>query len=859
MKLPIALSRSWPARILWGLVAAVALFAVGMATARLVLFSYERLAVLAVSCLVSALVSRYHPDVPFTRFKFSMKDVLALWGVLWIGMSGGLLLAAVSATRSAMAFRGRRDESFYRAAVDVVAVYAGSTVFYLSLGYMPYTQGTMVAGDLGFSVSVVTAASLMAATQYLIGCFLRYLFDRFEGAVRINSLIVEHFAFPIVGYFTSLLFAFLTYFTFLRFGTEFGIVLVPIAILGDLAFRVHTARLGQQTRQISEASRIHLATVEALATAIDARDQVGIGHVRRTQIYAIGTGELLGLSEAEISALRTGALLHDIGKLAVPDHILNKPGQLTSSEFEKTKIHASVGGSILERIGFNYPVVPTVKYHHECWDGSGYPEGLKGGNIPLTARILSVADAYDTLRGARPYRPPVNREEACNLLMSGAGVQFDPKIVSIFLKNLWRFDLEIEANGLEYTEQTDEFQHVSDAELASEKRYVEQIKRANKEVFTLYEVARDFSSSANLHETLERFTGRIATFVPFDTCSVFLFEEGGETVIPAHSAGHVSSSFKGRKIRIGEGPTGEVLETRKPVRNANPLRDFSASQHEGVSDYVIMMSLPLIADDKLVGAVSLYSRDQYLRYEREHLRLLETISKMAAEAILKSQQHLITETHALTDPMTGLPNARSLRMHFDKEVSRAQRNDSDFQLLMLDLDGFKAVNDNFGHKVGDRMLKEVGKVILAQLRDYDFLSRYAGDEFVALIGDTQARDVAELCERIERAVGEFTIPVSTDKEAHVGVSVGAASYPENGSSFDELVVEADKAMYARKVARKAECAAEASALAAPEVKLEEVSQFVGPLRVEKIQESELSPDSYVVQLDETHIVSAAVN
>jgi predicted signal transduction protein with EAL and GGDEF domain len=157
------------------------------------------------------------------------------------------------------------------------------------------------------------------------------------------------------------------------------------------------------------------------------------------------------------------------------------------------------------------------------------------------------------------------------------------------------------------------------------------------------------------------------------------------------------------------------------------------------------------------------------------------------------------------------------------------------------------------------MLKEIGKVILEQLRDYDFLSRYAGDEFVALIGDTQARDVAELCERIERAVSEFAIVVSPDKDARVGVSVGAASYPENGLSFDELVVEADRAMYARKVARKAECAAKESALTAPEVRLEEVSQFVGPLRVDTVQDSELSSDAYVVQLDETHIVSAAVN
>jgi putative nucleotidyltransferase with HDIG domain len=179
-------------------------------------------------------------------------------------------------------------------------------------------------------------------------------------------------------------------------------------------------------------------------TAIDARDQVGVGHVRRTQIFAVGIGECLGLSEAEIQALRAGALLHDIGKLAVPDHILNKPGRLTPAEMEKMKIHSSVGASILEKVGFNYPVVPTVKYHHEMWDGGGYPEGLKGENIPLTARILTVADAYDALRGVRSYRDAVSREEARKFLINAAGKQFDPKIVDVFLRNLSRFEQQMD-------------------------------------------------------------------------------------------------------------------------------------------------------------------------------------------------------------------------------------------------------------------------------------------------------------------------------------------------------------------------------------------------------------------------------
>src|SRR5258706_3530815 len=181
-----------------------------------------------------------------------------------------------------------------------------------------------------------------------------------------------------------------------QFGWAVCFVLGPHAAIAILACWLHVRRLAQKTKESTEASRVHLATVEALATAIDARDQVGFGHVRRTQIYAVGIGELLALPESDINALRTGALLHDIGKLAVPDNILNKSGNLTPAELEKTKIHSQVGALILGKVIFGYPVIPTIKYHHECWDGSGYPDGLKASEIPLTARILAVADVFDT-------------------------------------------------------------------------------------------------------------------------------------------------------------------------------------------------------------------------------------------------------------------------------------------------------------------------------------------------------------------------------------------------------------------------------------------------------------------------------
>ncbi len=630
---------------------------------------------------------------------------------------------------------------------------------------------------------------------------------------------------------------------FVGFGLGVGVFVTAMCLLGGLGYRFHVDLLSQKTRQISDASRIHLATVEALATAIDARDQIGIGHVRRTQIFAVGIGRALNLPDGDIEALRTGALLHDIGKLAIPDHILNKPERLTPAELEKTKIHSTVGAAILEKVGFDTPVIPTIKYHHERWDGAGYPEGMKAEEIPLTARILSVADAFDTLRGARPYRPALERDKARKIIQAEAGTRFDPMIVDTLLRNLATFESEIESHGLSY------FNSSAMGKLMVDHHYVEQIKLANREVISLYELAREFSSSLNLDDALGMFARKLGEMIPFDTCAVYLLDGPKRQAAAAHVIGANSEALLSRKVRVGQGATGFALKSRETVQKADPDLDFSYSQTEFVGEYRTLASLPLIADDEMIGAVTVYSSD-LSEYGEEHIRLLETVSHIASEAIGKALKHDEAQTHALTDPMTGLPNARSLQIQFDKEVARASRGSSSFQLLMLDLDGFKAVNDTFGHKVGDMMLKEIGRVIRGQLRDYDFLARYGGDEFVALIPETSADEVVDLCDRIEKAVTEFRLPIEgSDIAPSVGVSLGASGYPKNGETFDQLIVAADKVMYARKANRK-KFQLTHNAMARPMPRSQSAVE----------QENDYSNESLIVDLDESHVMaSSAVN
>lgn len=561
-------------------------------------------------------------------------------------------------------------------------------------------------------------------------------------------------------------------------------------------------RLNAKTQETEELSRIHFATAEALATAIDAKDQTTHCHVRRVQIYAAGMGEVLELSKAEIGALKAGALLHDVGKLAVPAHIVNKPGRLTPAEFEKMKIHTTVGAQILSRIDFPYPVMPIVRHHHEQWDGFGYPDGLKGEQIPITARIISVVDCFDSIREDRPFRRGMTRDEAIAFLLRGSGTHFDPQVVDLFIKHLQRFESQIAAAGLpqQLPPNVQEPLALNEVDMAQTRErgsYMayDQIKSAHQEVYALYEIARTFGSSLDVRNTIEALVDKVGHVVTFDTCVVYLYDELKGYATSAHVAGRNAELLSSRCVAPGEGVTGFALANRCSINQLHPSLDFAGCEIE--REYRSMASLPLFKDDMLLGAVSVYSIELD-EYTEDHMRLLETVTRLASDALFNAMHHAEAESNALTDQLTGLPNARYIALRFDEEVSRARRTGRSFQVMMLDLDDFKLVNDTFGHKVGDKMLREMGRIIQAQLREYDFLARYAGDEFVAIVQELVGEQVEDLKGRIEKSVSEFSLHVRGNGNARVGISLGTARFGLDGETLDQLLVAADQAMYRAK-------------------------------------------------------------
>jgi putative nucleotidyltransferase with HDIG domain len=186
----------------------------------------------------------------------------------------------------------------------------------------------------------------------------------------------------------------------------------------------------------AESRAAYLGAIRALAAALDARDPYTAGHSERVSMLSVLMGREMKLSDVDLEVLRLGALLHDIGKIGLPDDVLRKPGALTAEEFEQIKRHPALGAHILRQVPFLAPHIPIVELHHERPDGNGYPLGLQGGEIPLAARIVHVADAFDAMTSARAYRRARGRAVALEELQGYSGTQFDPASVDALVAAL---------------------------------------------------------------------------------------------------------------------------------------------------------------------------------------------------------------------------------------------------------------------------------------------------------------------------------------------------------------------------------------------------------------------------------------
>ena len=570
-------------------------------------------------------------------------------------------------------------------------------------------------------------------------------------------------------------------------------------------YRIYMGRLEAQ-RHVQETSDLHLATIEALASAIDATDRTTNAHIRRLRFYAGALAEAIELSPLDTQAVKTAALLHDIGKLAVPEHILSKPGRLSPEEAQRMKIHPQVGAEIIAGVPFPSPVAPLILSHHEQWDGKGYPEGLAGNAIPIGARILAVVDYYDDITTERAQKKALSRGNSIKLLQHEAGRSLDPTLVETFISLLPTLVPEGDA-ALPVTttwptplDSPDGSDGAPTAEHARASAF-ENIGLAHREIYALYEIAQSMGTSLGVSDTMALISSKLAKVIPWSGCALFLEQPGSDELRCRYAAGVDAPHLFDRTMKIGEGLSGWVAKNRRTEVNSDPRIEFEAA---GVAtDLRVREAIvcPLSPEGHFIGSLALFHTVAHC-YTDTHRRLIASVAEQAGAVIRNAMAFERAQEDSLTDPLTSLPNRRLLLTRLTQELARADRLRTELALIVLDLDQFKHINDTYGHHVGDEALRQVADALRQMLRGYDLCVRFAGDEFVVVITDA-GTDIAEAKRReLEACIAAIDVDAYDGHRIRLSASAGAAIFPRDGTSYEQLLSEADRRMYQNKAERR---------------------------------------------------------
>jgi putative nucleotidyltransferase with HDIG domain len=436
-----------------------------------------------------------------------------------------------------------------------------------------------------------------------------------ERGLKPTTIWWHNFKELLVNYFAGASIAALLVYNSKAIDPTFIGVILPLLLVLYLTYDWSTKRVETERQKNAELNRVFLSTIEALAMAIDAKDQVTHGHIRRVQRYTMSLAEALGIKdEKQLKALEAAALLHDTGKLAVPEYILNKPGALTASEFERMKLHAAVGADILKSIDFPYPVEPIVRHHHENWDGTGYPDGLRGQDIPLGARILSVVDCYDALTSDRPYRPRMNRGQAEQILRDRRNKMYDAFIVDEFVKILDKLERIEAAEHGSSPEASVSSPRLKPAQL-------DVISSTTAEEREFNELSRELpraTSTPAAAEILFRYLGRV---IPAETFAFYAGKGDSNNLVSAYCVGVGSRTIESLVVPIGERISGWAFAHCQMIMNSDATLDLGPVARTLATPLRYALAAPVSQNGQAYAVVTLYSSQ---KFDKDHSRLLES-------------------------------------------------------------------------------------------------------------------------------------------------------------------------------------------------------------------------------------------
>ena len=722
---------------------------------------------LAFLTLVSGSATVKLPTAPAT---ISVSETFVFTSVLLFGPAAGTLTVALDALVISL-WLARKGHPFYRIAFNVCALPAslwiGAHIFYRIWDSGPLSGITkpIQIGALFFRLICFTV------TYYLFNSWLIAFAISFEKRLSPLSVWRDNFAWLSLNYFGGASVAALLV-TYTR-NIDFAYLAFVLPLLAVLYFTFSTSlgRAEDANKHLSELNSLYMSTIETLAMAIDAKDQITHGHIRRVQHYATGLARAVGIKDsAQIRAIEAASLLHDMGKLAVPEYILNKPGALTPAEFEKMKVHASVGADILSAIDFPYPVVPIVRHHHESWDGSGYPDGLVGSQIPIGARILSVVDCFDALTSDRPYRPRLSDAEAIDILMERRGSMYDPLVVDAFIK-VYK-DIAPEETSSARTSVWGTNSPKSDS-VASETR-LDAITASTEETLALYELARALTGGLNQEQVTTIIANHIRRVVPASTCAFYAYDEQSDELICAQAIGENAALFTGLRMARGQRLSGWVAANTRTILNSDPVLDLGEAARSTRPRLRSCLSTPFVSNGHLVGVLTLYSTQQDA-FDENHRRVIEAVARQVAETIGR----VVSNAGDSPDVLVGLPNRQQLQRFVRAELSQS-RGRPRLSLIFVSLETPSAQD------LRDQSSARAIETIRRALRDGDIVFRYSRREFVILLSDTDSAAAAAIVGTMAATISEDDARTGVEGSVNA-VTFGVASAPVDGTNAEDLV------------------------------------------------------------------------
>jgi len=555
--------------------------------------------------------------IPTISARISVTEVFVFAAVLWFGPAVATFIVVLEALIGTLWLKGRSRtpiRALFNVSAGASAIWTAAHVYVLVS-----PSGTPRPGVEQLLLPVaVLAIAYFALNSFLIATAVGFehgtspiqVWRRNFLWLSLNHLVGASMAVMLVAYTPSIDFPTIS-------------AVLPLLVVTYLMFRMSLGRVDDAHRHVSQVNEMYLATIEALALAVDAKDQITHGHIRRVQVYTLELAKRLGVRDkGQLKAIETAALLHDMGKLAIPEHILNKPGKLTSAEFNKMKRHADIGADLLSSIKFPYPVVPIVRYHHENWDGKGYPSGIAGTDIPLGARILSVVDCFDALTSDRPYRPRLSAGEAFDILRQRRGSMYDPLVVDAFIAAYDELAPLATEAGLQARSLIGESTFASEPASA-----LNEIRANASEVSLLDQCAQQIAAAPTLSTAVDSALQALRQLTPITTCALYRYDANLDQVVCESAAGDPHNLLKGLIIRLGERVTGWCAANQKVAVNSDAYLDLTEMAGRFLPSLRSTLCVPLLHDERISGVFTGYST-QESPFDERHRYVAERVADM---------------------------------------------------------------------------------------------------------------------------------------------------------------------------------------------------------------------------------------